>query len=490
MKMNEHPIKIPSPLLSLVPILVLVGLLFVTIKIFGSDALEGGSQIVLLTSTAVCSLIAIGYCKVRWRTIEIAITNNISGIAVAIFILLIIGALSGSWMISGIVPTLIYYGMQIIHPCFFLASTCIICAIVSVMTGSSWTTIATIGIALLGIGQAQGFPDAWIAGAIVSGAYFGDKISPLSDTTILASTVTDTPLFTHIRYMMITTIPSILITIIIFTIAGFSHDATATDQIVRYSASLKETFTISLWLLIVPVVTGILIAKKVPSVVTLFISAALAGVFALLFQPDILEKIAGADMHGAGAKFKGLLITFYGSTQIETGNPDLNNLVSTNGMRGMMNTIWLIICAMSFGGAMAASGMLGSITSVFLRFMKRRAGMVASTIVSGIFLNVTTADQYISIILTGNMFKDVYKQKGYESRLLSRTTEDGVTVTSPLVPWNTCGMTQATILGVSTFAYLPYCFFNLISPLMSIIVAVLGYKIYRTDEKDKDIVTG
>lgn len=488
--MSEQPTKIPSPLLSLVPILVLVGLLFVTIKIFGSDALEGGSQIVLLTSTAVCCLIAIGYCKVKWKAIEIAITNNISGIAVAIFILLIIGALSGSWMISGIVPTLIYYGMQIIHPSFFLASTCIICAVVSVMTGSSWTTIATIGIALLGIGQAQGFPDAWIAGAIISGAYFGDKVSPLSDTTILASSVTDTPLFTHIRYMMITTVPSITIAIIIFTVAGFSHEPTATGQIVKYSASLKETFTISLWLLVVPIITGILIAKKVPSVITLFLSAALAGVFALLFQPDILQEIAGTDIQGAAAKFKGLLVTFYGSTQIETGNPELNDLVSTSGMGGMMNTVWLIICAMSFGGAMAASGMLGSITSVFLRFMKRRVGMVASTIISGIFLNITTADQYISIILTGNMFRDVYKQKGYESRLLSRTTEDGVTVTSPLVPWNTCGMTQATILGVSTFTYLPYCFFNLISPLMSIIVAALGYKIYRTDEKDKDIPTG
>ncbi|MDR1202782.1 MAG: Na+/H+ antiporter NhaC [Tannerellaceae bacterium] len=488
--MNDHPTKIPSPLLSLVPIMVLAGLLFVTIKLFGSDALEGGSQIVLLTATAVCCVIATGYCKVKWRTIEIAVTNNISGIAVAIFILLIIGALSGSWMISGIVPTLIYYGMQIIHPNFFLASTCIICAIVSVMTGSSWTTIATIGIALLGIGQAQGFPDAWIAGAIISGAYFGDKVSPLSDTTILASSVTDTPLFTHIRYMMVTTIPSMLIAILIFTIAGFSHEPATTGQIASYSASLQETFTISLWLLIIPVITGILIAKKAPSVVTLFLAAALAGVFASFFQPDILQEIAGTEVQGTAAKFKGLLITFYGSTQIETGNPELNELVSTSGMGGMMNTIWLILCAMSFGGAMTASGMLGSITSVFLRFMKRRVGMVASTVVSGLFLNIMTADQYISILLTGNMFKNVYKQKGYESRLLSRTIEDGVTVTSPLVPWNTCGMTQATILGVSTFAYLPYCFFNLISPLMSIIVAALGYKIYHTNEKDKDITTG
>ena len=487
--MDHNPIKIPSPLLSLVPILVLVALLFVTIRTFGSDALSGGSQIVLLTATAVCCLIAMGYSKVRWKAIELAMINNISGVATALIILLIIGALSGSWMISGVVPTLIYYGMQIIHPSFFLASTCIICAIVSVMTGSSWTTIATIGIALLGIGQAQGFEDGWIAGAIISGAYFGDKISPLSDTTVLASSVTDTPLFKHIKYMMITTVPSMIITLTIFTVAGFAHEATATDQIAMYSASLKETFHISLWLLIVPVITGILIAKRIPSIITLFISATLAGIFALFFQPHLLQEISGLPVQDMQSQFKGLIMTFYGSTQVQTGNPDLNDLVSTRGMSGMMNTIWLIICAMCFGGAMTASGMLGSITSVFIRFMKRTVGLVASTVASGLFLNICTADQYISIILTGNMFKDIYQKKGYESRLLSRTTEDAVTVTSVLIPWNTCGMTQATILGVATFTYLPYCFFNLISPLMSITVAAIGFKIKRINEKAESIAT-
>ena len=487
--MDHTPKRIPSPLLSLVPILVLVTLLFVTIHTFGSDALSGGSQVVLLTATAVCCLIAMGYSKVRWKAIELAMVNNISGVATALIILLIIGALSGSWMISGVVPTLIYYGMQIIHPSFFLASTCIICAIVSVMTGSSWTTIATIGIALLGIGQAQGFEDGWIAGAIISGAYFGDKISPLSDTTVLASSVTDTPLFKHIKYMMITTVPSMIITLTIFTVAGFAHEATATDQIAMYSASLRETFHISLWLLIVPVITGILIAKRIPSIITLFISATLAGIFALFFQPHLLQEISGLPVQDMQSQFKGLIMTFYGSTQVQTGNPDLNDLVSTRGMSGMMNTIWLIICAMCFGGAMTASGMLGSITSVFIRFMKRTVGLVASTVASGLFLNICTADQYISIILTGNMFKDIYQKKGYESRLLSRTTEDSVTVTSVLIPWNTCGMTQATILGVATFTYLPYCFFNLISPLMSITVAAIGFKIKRINEKADSIAT-
>ena len=486
----KQPTRLPSPLLSLIPILVLVALLFVTIRTFGSDALSGGSQVVLLTATALCCVIAMTYSRVSWQTLEHAMVNNITGVATALLILLIIGALSGSWMISGVVPTLIYYGMQIIHPNFFLTSTCLICAIVSVMTGSSWTTIATIGIALLGIGQAQGFEEGWIAGAIISGAYFGDKISPLSDTTVLASSVTGTPLFKHVRYMLITTVPSLLIALIIFTVAGLTHEATAGDQIAQYAAGLSQTFHISLWLLLVPFITGILIAKKVPSLITLFVSAAMAGICALIFQPHLLHEIAGAETNGLQSAFKGLLITFYGNTGIETGNTALNDLVATRGMGGMMSTIWLILCAMCFGGAMTASGMLQSLTSVFLRFMNRTVGLVASTVASGLSMNICTADQYISIILTGNMFKDIYKQKGYESCLLSRTVEDSTTVTSVLVPWNSCGMTQATILGVPTLTYLPYCFFNLVSPFMSILIAALGYKITKQDEKAENLPAG
>lgn len=363
---------------------------------------------------------------------------------------------------------------------FFLTSTCIICALVSVMTGSSWTTIATIGIALMGIGKAQGFEEGWIAGAIISGAYFGDKISPLSDTTILAASVTDTPLFRHIRYMLITTVPSLIITLVIFTVAGLSHNAGSTEHIAEFSAALAGKFHITPWLLIVPVVTGVLIARRVPSVITLFLSAALAGAFAVFFQPDLLQEISGLqNSEGTQSIFKGLMMTLYGGTSLQTSNEALTELVATRGMAGMMNTVWLIICAMCFGGAMTAGGMLGSITSVFVRFMKNTVSMVASTVCSGIFLNLATADQYISIILTGNMFRDIYEKKGYESCLLSRTTEDSVTVTSVLIPWNTCGMTQATILSVPTLVYLPYCFFNIISPLMSITIAAIGYKIVR-----------
>ena len=465
--------KAPSPFVSLIPIIVLILLLFGTIHTFGSDALSGGSQVSLLTTTAICILIGMAFYKIPWKDYEIAITNNVAGVATAIIILLIIGALSGMWMISGVVPTLIYYGMQIIHPSFFLASTCIICVLISVMTGSSWTTIATIGIALMGIGRAQGFEEGWIAGAIISGAYFGDKVSPLSETTILAASVTDTPLF------RITTVPSLIITLIIFTVAGFSHDASNTQHITEVATALNEKFHITPWLLIVPIATGILIARKIPSIITLFLSTLLAGVFALIFQPELLQEVSGMATSGFNSLFKGLMITIYGSTSLHTDNAVLSDLIATRGMSGMLNTIWLILCAMCFGGAMTASGMLGSITSIFVRFMKKTVSVVGGTVCSGLFLNLATADQYISIILTGNMFRDIYAKKGYESCLLSRTTEDAVTVTSVLIPWNSCGMTQATILSVPTLVYLPYCFFNIISPLMSIAVAAIGYKIAR-----------
>lgn len=471
--------RFPSPLVSLIPIAALIVLLFFTISTFGSDALTGASQVSLLVATALCVFIGMWRYGIPWKDFEKAITNNIAGVSSALIILLIIGALSAVWMVSGVVPTLIYYGVQIIHPRFFLLCTCIICAVVSVMTGSSWTTIATIGIALMGIGKAQGFEEGWIAGAIISGAYFGDKVSPLSDTTILASSVTDTPLFTHIRYMLFTTVPSLVITLLLFSVMGFTHEAANMDSISLFTAALDAKFHITPWLLIVPIVTGILIARKVPSIVTLFISTVLTVIFMLIFQPGLLYEVAGAGATGIEGLYKGTMMTLFGPTALDAGNPEINELVATRGMAGMMNTIWLIVCAMCLGGAMTASGMLASITAVFVRFTRRLTGMVASTVGAGLFLNLATADQYISIILTGNMFKDIYRQNGYESRLLSRTTEDAVTVTSVLIPWNTCGMTQATILSVPTLVYLPYCFFNYLSPLMSILVASIGFKIYR-----------
>ena len=465
---------LPSPLISLLPLVVLVLMLVATIRAYGSDSLLGASQVTLLVVSAFCVLLGTTVLGVPWADFERMITKNVASVTSAIIILLLIGSLSGTWMVSGVVPSLIYYGVKIIHPDEFLASTCIISALVSVMTGSSWTTIATIGIALMGIGRAQGFGDGWIAGAIISGAYFGDKISPLSDTTVLASGAVGVPIFKHIRYMLITTIPSLIIALIIFTFAGFMQQSNSSAEIEQFTSALAGRFHISAWLLMVPVLTGVMIARKVPPIATLFLSTLLAVAFSLVFQSDALREIAGGDL------FKGAMQSVYGQTSLSTSNPMLTSLVATRGMAGMMGTIWLIICAMCFGGAMEAGGMVRGITQMFVRMIRGRVSLVASTVCSGLMLNLAVADQYICVLLTGNMFKKIYDRQQYERRLLSRTTEDSVTVTSVLVPWNTCGMTQSTVLGVPTLTYLPYCFFNLISPLMSICVAALGYKIWRT----------
>ncbi len=473
--------NIPSPLVSLLPLVVLIALLAMIIPIFGGDSLLGGSQVALLAASAVCVGIAMVGYRYKWHTLEEGMSKNIKKVAPAIIILLLIGAISGTWTLSGVVPTLIYYGLQILTPRFFLVSCCLICSIVSLITGSSWTTIATIGVALLGIGKAQGFDTGWITGAIISGAYFGDKVSPLSDTTILASSTTGSKLFTHIRYMLITTIPSMAITLLIFSIAGLLMGSTGEGQTALFAETLAEKFNLSPVLLLVPLITGGLILMRLPTIITLFISSILAGICMLIFQPHILLQIAESDTLSFTTGFKALMISIFGETALLTGNPDIDTLVATRGMRGMLNTIWLIICAMCFGGVMSASGMIRSITSVFTRFVHKPRGAVASTVVSGLFINTCTADQYLSIILTGNLFKELYKSRGLESRLLGRTVEDSVTVTSVLIPWNSCGMTQATVLGVATMAYLPYCFFNLLSPLMSLIVVFIGYKIQQND---------
>lgn len=477
---NEQLLKKrPSARLSMLPIAVLVVMLTFTIREFGSNSLEGASQIMLLTVSAFCVLVGMLYLNVPWASFEKAITKNVSSVSSALVILLLIGALSGAWMLSGVVPTLIYYGMQIIHPDIFLASTCVICAFVSVMTGSSWTTIATIGIALMGIGRAQGFSEGWIAGAIISGAYFGDKISPLSETTTLASSGVGVPLFKHIKYMLVTTVPSITLTVLAFTVAGFAYDTSGTNEVTTFTSALLSRFNITPWLLAVPVFTGVLIARRVPPVITLFLSALMAVVFGCIFQQEVLREVDPS-------LFRAAMKSVYGSTSVHTDNAILSELVSTQGMSGMMNTIWLIICAMCFGGTMAAAGFVGGMTRLFIHLVKGRTSLVGATAATGVMLNIAIADQYLCILLSGNMFKDVYDREGYERRLLSRTTEDSVTVTSVLVPWNTCGMTQSTVLGVSTFTYLPYCFFNILSPVMSVLVAALNYKIFRKQSSTDD----
>jgi NhaC family Na+:H+ antiporter len=468
-------------IIALIPVIVLVGLLALDISIFGSDAILGPSQVSLLVATGICVWLSMWRYKTPWSTFEDAIRSNVGDVTNAIVILLLIGALSGAWTVSGIVPTFIYYGLKIISPKVFLLSACVLCALVSLMVGSSWTTIATIGVALMGIGKAEGFSDGLIAGAIISGAYFGDKISPLSDTTVMASSINRVPLFSHIRYLMVTTVPSITITLIIFTVLGLSRQGAPAAQVEQYAQALGRTFNLSPWLMVVPLITAWLIARKRPALIVLAISTVLASAFALFFQPDLVAGIGEKVVQGARAKvfFAGTMESVYNSVSIATGNAEVDALVSTRGMLGMLNTIYLIICGMCFGGCMRASGMLREISRLILPLARRRFGLVSSTVMTGTVLNGIVSDQYLSIILTSDIFRDTFDKEGYERRLLSRSVEDSATVTSPLFPWSSCGMTQSTILHVPTLAYLPYCFFNWISPLMSITIAAIGYKIFR-----------
>ena len=468
--------------MSLIPLAVLVMFLALTIKLFGADAIAGGSQLSLLTASAVCTAMAILIYGRKWVDLEQSILQNMRSATPALIILLLIGAIAGTWMASGIIPTLIYYGLKILHPSIFLPASCIICAIISLLTGSSWTTIATIGVALMGIGRALGFDDGWIAGAIISGAYFGDKISVMSDTTVLASSTTEVPLFTHIKYMLITTIPSLIIAITAFTIVGLNASTTSATDMMAIEEGIQSTFNISPWLLLVPVLTGVLIAKRLPAIVTLFASAFMAAIVLVIAQPHLVLQIANTDSASFLSSFKAIVIASTTSNTVETGNELLNNLVTTKGMGGMMGTIWLIICAMCFGGVMYGSGMLSSITQIFLRVTRRTVSVVSSTVGSGLFFNLVTGDQYISIILTGNLFRKLYDERNLEHRLLSRSIEDSATITSVLIPWNSCGMTQSTVLGVATLTYMPYCIFNIVSPFMSILMAMIGYKIYKRSE--------
>ena len=468
-------------LVALIPILVLVALLAVDIHIFGSNSILGASQVALLVSAGVCVWLAMWLFKVPWGEFERAIKSNVGDVTTAIVILFLIGAISGTWTMSGVVPAFIYYGVQVISPKVFLLTACVLSALVSVMTGSSWTTIATIGVALLGIGRAEGFGDGLIAGAIISGAYFGDKISPLSDTTVMSSSLNRVPLFEHIKYLMLTTGPAMIITLVIFTVIGIFHKGIEAGAMEAYTQALSGTFHITPWLFVLPLITGILIWRKMPALMVLSLSVCTAAIAALVFQPDIISGIGEGVTAGGRAKllFTGTIETIYNSVSLETGSEAVNQLLATRGMLGMLNTVYLIICAMCFGACMRAAGMIDAISRMLNPLAHSRGALVTSTVVTGTALNGIVSDQYLSIILTSQIFRDTYHREGYEQRLLSRSVEDSSTVTSPLFPWSSCGMTQATILSVSTLTYAPYCFFNILSPLMSILTAWIGFKIVR-----------
>lgn len=476
MRMN-----VKRTLVSFIPLVVLVALLAFDISIFGSDSILGASQVSLLVAAGVAVWLGMWLYRIPWKEFEREICANIGNVGSAILILLLIGAISGTWTMSGVVPSFIYYGIQIISPKLFLLTACVLCALVSVMTGSSWTTIATVGVALLGIGRAEGFSDAMTAGAIISGAYFGDKISPLSDTTVLASSVNRVGLFEHIQYMYYTTVPSFLITLTLFTVLGFVGGGSPDMPAEVYSGTLAAKFHITPWLMIVPAITGFLIWKRMPAILVLSLSVLTASAAALVFQPEIVRSVGEAVTEGSSARifFTGIVESIYNSVTLDTGVAEVNQLVATRGMLGMLNTIYLILCAMCFGAAMQASGMIADMSSVLQPLTRTRGGLVGSTVLTGTALNGIVSDQYLSVILTSNIYRNAFEKGGYENRLLSRSVEDSATVTSPLFPWSSCGMTQATILSVPTLVYAPFCFFCLLSPLMSFLVAVIGWKIRR-----------
>ncbi len=471
-------------LAALIPILVLIGLLTLNV-VFFEDTLAGPNQIALLFSASVAGLIAVrlGY---NWSTIRNNVVSTIGSAMPSILILFLIGSLAGTWMISGVVPAMIYYGLDIISPKMFLFTAVIVCAIVSVSTGSSWSTIATIGVALVGIGKALGVNEAVAAGAIISGAYFGDKMSPLSDTTNLAPAMAGTDLFTHIRYMTFTTVPSMTITLVIFFIIGFKYNFAETAlNVENVKTAIGGTFNINPLLFLVPVILITIIILKVRPIPALFAGTLLGGIFAVIFQPEIIVEVADVSGNYLKASYISVMQSMFGDVSLTTSDPEVNDLLSTSGMRGMLDTIWLIISAMVFGGIMESANLLKRITQPIVKYAKSTGSLVASTVITCIFFNVTASDQYLAIVVPGRMFRKNYLEKGLKPEVLSRTLEDSGTLTSVLVPWNTCGATQSRVLGVDTWAYTPYAFFNIISPLITILFAYLNIKIRRFEKEEK-----
>jgi len=461
---------------ALIPVVMLVAMLAYNVFVFGDDALSGSNQFILLMGAAVAAIV--GFCnKISYKRMMDEVAENIKSTSGALLILLMVGALAGTWLISGVIPAMIYYGLQILNPTIFLAACVIICAIISIATGSSWTTTATVGIALIGIGEALGISLGMTAGAVLSGAYFGDKLSPLSDTTNLAPAMAGGELFSHIKYMTITTIPTVVVTLIVFIIIGLNLETSGTANIEGILNSIDATFNINGWLFIVPIVVIALIVKKTPPLAALLVGTLLGGVFALLFQPEIVMGITNSDTLTFESGYKGVLKAITVDTVIPTDNKALNDLFMATGMSGMLGTIWLILCAMVFGGIMDGIGALARISAALLSLAKTTFGLFASTVASCLALNVTASDQYLAIVVPGKMFSKAYADRGLAPENLSRTLEDSGTVTSVLIPWNTCGAYHSGVLGVSVADYFVYAIFNWLSPIMTLLFAALNIKI-------------
>lgn len=463
---------------ALIPVFALVGMLAYNIYVYGDDALSGSNQFILLMGAAVAAVVGF-FNKVKYKRMLEEVAENVKSTTGALLILLMVGALAGTWLISGIIPTMIYYGLQILNPTIFLAACVIICAIISIATGSSWTTSATVGIALVGIGETLGISLGMTAGAVLSGAYFGDKMSPLSDTTNLAPAMAGGELFSHIKYMALTTVPTIVLTLIIFIIIGLNIDTSGSPVIQDKLSAIDGAFNISPWLFIVPVIVIIMIVKKTPPLIALLIGALLGGITAIIAQPAIVTAVAGAESLTFQSAYQGVMNALTVDTAVETTSKELNDLFTAGGMKGMLGTIWLIICAMVFGGVMDAIGALSRITTSLLKLAHTTFGLFASTVASCLALNLTASDQYLALVVPGKMFKQAYEDKGLAPENLSRTLEDSGTVTSVLIPWNTCGAYHSKVLFgyAGATAYIPYAFFSIISPFMTLLFAAFSIKI-------------
>lgn len=468
---------------ALIPVVVLITLLFYNVfYAFKDDALSGSNQFILIIGAAVAGIV--GYTnRTSYKSMIHEISNNIKATTSPIIILLMVGALAGTWLVSGIIPSMIYYGLDFLKPSIFLASSLVICCVISLATGSSWTTSATVGIALIGIAEALNVPLGMTAGAILSGAYFGDKISPLSDTTNLAPAMAGTDLFTHIRYMFYTTVPTILITITAFIIIGFTLDTSGTADPSSIQDAIKESFVISPWLFIVPAIVIFLIIKKTSPLIALLIGTLLGGVAALIFQPEVLATLANSETLSSLDAYKSIMNAITIETSIPTDNPLLEDLFTSGGMQGMLNTVWLIICAMVFGGVMDAIGALNAISKALLKLFHTTFGLFASTVASCLAVNLTASDQYLALVIPGKMYAQAYKDKGLTPENLSRTLEDSGTVTSVLIPWNTCGAYHTGVLGVNVLDYFVYAIFNWLSPFTTLFFAAFRIKIRELSAK-------
>ncbi len=494
--MNEKsgPKPVVPLWMALLPIVVLIGLLVINVRLYQDNASYGPNQIALLIAAATAVVLGLAL-RVTFQQMMRGVIGSLTSSMTAMILLLLIGSLTGTWMISGVVPAMIYYGLDLLSPQIFLFASVVVCAIVSVATGSSWSTIATVGVALLGIGEALGISPAMAAGAIISGAYFGDKLSPLSDTTNLAAAMAETDLIGHIKYMLWTTVPSIVLTLGIFLAIGYSADTAAADVV--DTATLKDAiagaFYITPWLFLVPLAVLLLVVLKVDAIAALFIGVILGGVFAVVFQPDVIREVSGQPVSSANSAdgtpqpgasylqhaYAAVTNAMANETEVACENEAAAKLLKGKGMAGMLNTIWLIVTAMCFGGVMEASGFLRRITEPLVRIARTDGSLVATTAGSCMFVNATASDQYLSIVVPGRMFRESFEERGLDPRNLSRTLEDAGTVTSVLVPWNTCGAAQMGVLGVAVTAFAPYCFFNIISPFMTMFYAFAGLKIAR-----------